>query len=78
MTLPISGTPVNIDFDPSEIAVGYAQARQARVRPDGLAQFEGLDDKLEYLDTDMYTVWVDRPVGSSMRPTVAASSSIGN
>jgi cyclohexanone monooxygenase len=61
MTLPISGTPVNIDFDPTEIAVRYAREREARVRPDGLAQFEGLDDELECLDADMYTVLVDRP-----------------
>ena len=60
VTLPVSGVTVNVEFDPTEVYARYSQERKARIRPEGVAQFQGLDDVLEYTDTDMYMPWTDR------------------
>ena len=61
VTLPVSGVTVNVEFDCTEVYARYSQEREARIRPEGVAQFQGLDDVLEYTDTDMYMPWTDRP-----------------
>jgi cyclohexanone monooxygenase len=62
VTLPVSGIRMNIDFDPAEIDARYAKERRVRLKPEGHRQFGGLDDVLEYTDTNFYSARLVRPV----------------
>ncbi|AHC26153.1 MULTISPECIES: flavin-containing monooxygenase [Mycobacteriaceae] len=55
-TLPVSGIPVDVDFDPAQIRERYAEERAKRMREENLTQFQGLSDVRE-LDgpADPYT-----------------------
>lgn len=61
VNLPVSGIPVEIDFDPACVRRRYADEREKRIREDTLAQFQGLADVRE-LDgpDDPYTERVRR------------------
>jgi cyclohexanone monooxygenase len=61
VTLPISGVTVNVDFDPAEIDTRYAEERRVRIKPEGIGQFNGLGDVLEYTDRDFYSTRIVRP-----------------
>ncbi|MGB3371840.1 MAG: NAD(P)/FAD-dependent oxidoreductase [Rhodococcus sp. (in: high G+C Gram-positive bacteria)] len=54
VTLPISGIPVSVDFVPAEVRERYARERSRRLRPENLAQFQGLSDTLELDSIDRY------------------------
>lgn len=60
VTLPISGTPVAVDFDPAQIRQRYADERAKRLKPENLGQFQGLSDILELDSGDPYTESVVR------------------
>jgi hypothetical protein len=62
VTLPVSGIRVNTDFDLEEIDARDAKERRAHLKPEGLGQFHGLDDVLEYTDRDFYGVRPVRPM----------------
>lgn len=61
VTLPVSGVTVNINFDPAEIDARYAEERRVRIKPEGLGQFNGLEDVLQYTDRDFYSTRLVRP-----------------
>ncbi|MCH9731195.1 MAG: NAD(P)/FAD-dependent oxidoreductase [Actinomycetia bacterium] len=47
VTLPISGIPIDVDFDPTQIRERYAEERAKRLNTENLAQFQGLSDVRE-------------------------------
>ncbi|KLO39324.1 monooxygenase [Mycobacterium nebraskense] len=59
--LPVSGIPIEIDFDPAQIRQRYADERAKRLKEENLAQFQGLSDVRELHGADdPYTERVDR------------------
>ena len=58
--LPISGTPVAVGFDPNEVRQRYAVERDARLKQETLAQFQGLSDTRELEDLDPYSSPIQR------------------
>ncbi|WP_206474791.1 NAD(P)/FAD-dependent oxidoreductase [Dietzia sp. KRD202] len=54
-TLPESQIPLDIDFDPDHLRQRFEADKQARLRWDQLAQFQGLEDVLEVDDTDPFS-----------------------
>ncbi|GAA1450049.1 NAD(P)/FAD-dependent oxidoreductase [Mycobacterium cookii] len=50
--LPVSGTPVRVDFDPDQTRRRFAEQRDKRLKREPLGQFQGLSDvlELEYVD----------------------------
>lgn len=54
VTLPISGTPVAVDFDPAQIRQRYVDERANRLKPENLGQFQGISDVLELDSGDPY------------------------
>ena len=59
-TLPESNLPLDIDFDPDRIRERFAVDKQKRIRPDQLAQFQGLSDVLEVDDSDPFSAPIHR------------------
>ena len=45
--LPVSGTPVHVDFDPDRTRQRFAEERDRRLKRETLGQFQGLSDVLE-------------------------------
>lgn len=60
VTLPISGTPVAVKFDPAQNRQRYADERTKRLESDNLGQFQGLSDVLELDGGDPYIASVVR------------------
>lgn len=60
VNLPISGTPVAVDFEPTEVRQRYAVERDARLKRETLAQFQGLSDTRELEDLDRHSSPVQR------------------
>jgi cyclohexanone monooxygenase len=61
VTLPVSGIPIDVDFDPAEIRQRYAEERAKRLKDENLAQFQGLSDVRELHGADdPYTERVER------------------
>lgn len=59
--LPISGIPVDVDFDPQQIRQRYAEERNKRLKKETLAQFQGLSNVHELHGAgDPYTERVER------------------
>lgn len=58
--LPISGTPVNVDFDPEAIRARYAHEREVRLRRETLEQFQGLSADLEIDNSDPWSEPIER------------------
>ena len=54
-TLPESQIPLDIDFDPDHLRQRFEADKQARLRRDQLAQFQGLEDVLEVDDADPFS-----------------------
>ncbi|UVE96338.1 NAD(P)/FAD-dependent oxidoreductase [Dietzia sp. B32] len=54
-TLPESQIPLDIDFDPDHLRQRFEADKQARLRKDQLAQFQGLEDVLEVDDSDPFS-----------------------
>ena len=52
--LPVSGTPVHVDFDPDQTRQRFAEERDRRLKRETLGQFQGLSDVLEFEDVDRY------------------------
>lgn len=52
--LPVSGTPVHVDFDPDRTRQRFAEERDRRLKRETLGQFQGLSDVLEVEDVDRY------------------------
>ncbi len=50
--LPVSGIPIEIDFDPAPIRERYAQERAKRLKEENLAQFQGLSTVRELHGAD--------------------------
>ncbi|MEB8327263.1 NAD(P)/FAD-dependent oxidoreductase [Dietzia kunjamensis] len=59
-TLPESQIPLDIDFDPDHLRQRFEADKQARLRQDQLAQFQGLEDVLEVDDTDPFSAPITR------------------
>ncbi|MFN3602892.1 MAG: flavin-containing monooxygenase [Dietzia sp.] len=59
-TLPESDLPLDLDFDPDLIRERFAVHKQKRIRPDQLAQFQGLSDVLEVDDRDPFVEPINR------------------
>lgn len=59
-TLPESNIPLDIDFDPEYLRQRFAEDKQARLRKDQLAQFQGLSDVLEVDDRDPFSEPITR------------------
>lgn len=60
VSLPKSGTQIEVDFDPAPIRARYAAEREARMRDDHLAQFQGLGDVRVVEDGDSYSAPIER------------------
>ena len=60
VTLPVSGTPVAIDFDPAQIRQRYADERGKRLKRETLAQFQGLSDVLALDSNDPWSTPIER------------------
>lgn len=60
VSLPTSGTPVAVDFDPVEVRERYTAERAKRLKSENLAQFQGLSDILELDSSDKYSEPLDR------------------
>lgn len=58
--LPVSGTRVNIEFDPDEIRQRYAEERDKRANPETVNQFQGLSDAFAAEDLDRYAQPLER------------------
>ncbi|WP_413768797.1 flavin-containing monooxygenase [Rhodococcus pyridinivorans] len=58
--LPVSGTPVVVDFDPAQIRERYARERTARLKRETLGQFQGLSDVLELDSSDPWSAPFER------------------
>ncbi len=58
--LPVSGTPVAVDFDPAQIRERYARERTARLKRETLSQFQGLSDVLELDSSDPWSAPFER------------------
>lgn len=52
--LPISGTPVRVDFDPDQTRQRFVEERDKRFKREALEQFQGLSDVLDFEDVDRY------------------------
>lgn len=59
-TLPESKLPLDLDFDPHHLRERFEQDKQARLRKDQLAQFQGLADVLEVGDRDPFSEPITR------------------
>lgn len=59
-TLPESNLALDIDFDPEHLRERSAVDKQKRIRPDQLAQFQGLSDVLEVDDSDPFSEPIHR------------------
>ncbi|ANY22170.1 flavin-containing monooxygenase [Gordonia terrae] len=69
--LPISGTPVAVEFDPSQVRERYAREREARLKGETLEQFQGLSDVLELDSSDPWSEPVQRePVTEDLEVVV--------
>ena len=55
VSLPVSDTRIDVDFDPAPIRQRYADERARRLREDHLDQFQGLADLREADDVDPYS-----------------------
>lgn len=60
VTLPVSGTPVAVDFDPAQIRQRYADERGKRLKRETLSQFQGLSDVLELDSSDPWSTPIER------------------
>ena len=58
--LPVSGTPVNVDFDPAKVRQKFAEEREKRLRTEPMDQFQGLRDTVEIDSSDPWTPQIDR------------------
>lgn len=66
-TLPESKLPLDLDFDPHHLRERFEQDKQARLRKDQLAQFQGLADVLEVGDRDPFSEPITRePVAEDL------------
>ena len=61
VTLPVSGVTVNVEFDSTEVYARYSQEREARIRPEGVAQFRVWTTCWSTPIQNMYMPWTDRP-----------------
>ncbi|MFE3757978.1 flavin-containing monooxygenase [Nocardia tengchongensis] len=69
--LPVSGTPIDVDFDPAEIRGRYASERAKRLKSEALGQFQGLSDALELDSSDPYATDIKRePVAEEVQVAV--------
>lgn len=60
ISLPISGTQIDIDFDPAPIRQRYAEERGKRLREDNLEQFQGFAALRAIDDIDPYSEPIER------------------
>ncbi|AQA04615.1 monooxygenase [Mycobacterium sp. MS1601] len=58
--LPVSGLPIEVDFDPDLVRQKYAEERAKRLRPDGANQWLGLGDTVEIDSSDPWSEPIDR------------------
>lgn len=58
--LPVSGTPVELDFDPDVVRAKYAEERAKRLQDNPVDQFQGLTDSVEIDSIDPWTPRVER------------------
>lgn len=59
-TLPDSKLPLDLDFDPHHLRKRFEVDKKKRIRPDTLAQFQGLADVLEVDDRDPFVEPINR------------------
>lgn len=55
VNLPVSGIPIEVDFDPNEVRQKYAEEREKRLRPDQNNQWLGLRDTAEVDSSDPWS-----------------------
>jgi cyclohexanone monooxygenase len=60
VNLPVSGTPIEVDFDPDAVRQKYAEERAKRLRPEGPNQFHGLPDTVEIDSSDPWCEPLER------------------
>lgn len=60
VTLPVSGTPVAVNFDPAQIRERYVSERTRRLKRETLDQFQGLSDLLELDSSDPWSTPLER------------------
>lgn len=60
VTLPVSGTPVAVNFDPAQIRERYVSERTRRLKRETLDQFQGLSDVLELDSSDPWSAPIER------------------
>jgi len=69
--LPVSGTAVEVDFDPDQVRQKYAEERAKRLRTDPMDQFQGLTDTVEIDSTDPWAAPLERdPVEETVEVVV--------
>ncbi|MGQ4601299.1 NAD(P)-binding protein [Nocardia sp. R6R-6] len=69
--LPVSGTPVEVDFDPEKVRLKFAEERAKRLRADSVHQFDGLTDTATIDSTDPWSVPFERsPVAETVEVAV--------
>ncbi|MGU3583607.1 flavin-containing monooxygenase [Rhodococcus sp. C26F] len=59
-TLPDSKLPLDLDFDPHHLRERFEVDKKKRIRPDTLAQFQGLSDVFEVDDCDPFVEAINR------------------
>ncbi len=77
VTLPVSGTKLDVDFDPAPIRARYAEERDRRLRPDHLGQFQGLSDVRAADDADPYSEPVERDALTAEHDVVILGGGFG-
>jgi cyclohexanone monooxygenase len=75
--LPVSGTPVHIDFDPAEVRRRIDSERERRLTREKLSQFQGLSDVREVDDSDPYTQPIERDAVSEELQVVILGAGFG-